>query len=108
MYVDTKIEFIPASIAFIFLVILGYFVRKGRELKVLLLVLFSIGLLGSIRTLIFNLTNFPLNGILSLSQIILQFWAVIFLFMIPKEFESIKSNEFELWLSGKNEEDTQK
>ena len=104
-YAETKTEFISSIIAFIFVAILGYLVRKGYNLKVFLLVIFSIGLLGSIPTLISNLTYFPLNGILSLSQTILQLWAIIFLFMIPKEFESIKNNEFELWLSGKNEED---
>ncbi|KOP38445.1 hypothetical protein DBB36_12880 [Flavobacterium sp. WLB] len=104
-YAETKTEFISSIVAFIFVAILGYLVRKGYNLKVFLLVMFSIGLLGSIPSLISDLTYFPLNGILSLSQTILQLWAIIFLFMIPKEFESIKNNEFELWLSGKNEED---
>lgn len=104
-YAETKTEFISSIVAFIFLATLGYLVRKGYNLKVFLLVIFSIGLLVSIPALISDLTYFPLNGILSLSQTILQLWAIIFLFMIPKEFESIKNKEFELWLSGKNEED---
>ncbi len=104
-YAETKTEFVSSIIAFIFVATLGYLVRKGYNLKVFLLVIFSIGLLVSIPALISDLTYFPLNGILSLSQTILQLWAIIFLFMIPKEFESIKNNEFELWLSGKNEED---
>lgn len=95
-----------AVVAFIFVGILAYLIRQGRDLKILLLVLYSIGLLGSIPTLISDLTYFPLNGILSLGQQILQLLAIIFLFMIPKKFESIKTNEFETWLSSENVEET--
>lgn len=90
-----------AVVAFIFVGILGYLIRQGRDLKILLLILFALGLLVSIPTLISDLTYFPLNGLLSLGQQILQLLAIIFLFMIPKKFESIKTDEFELWLSGK-------
>lgn len=105
---QSKIGFFFAFIAFIFIGIIGYLIREGRDLKVFLLVLFLIGLLGSIPDLISDLTYFPVSGILSLSQTILQLLAIIFLFMIPKKFESINSNEFEIWLSGENGEDTGK
>lgn len=92
-------------IAFLFVGLLAYLIRQGRDLKILLLVLFVLGFLRSIQTLISDFTYYPLNGLLSLGQQILQLMAIIFLFMIPKKFESIKTNEFELWLSDENEKD---
>ncbi|MEN2413528.1 hypothetical protein [Flavobacterium mesophilum] len=97
-----------ALVAFILVGLLAYLIRQGRNLKILLAVLFGLGLFGSIPTLISDLTYFPLNGLLSLGQQILQLLAIIFLFMIPKKFESIKTNEFELWLSAENVEETKK
>jgi hypothetical protein len=104
-FAENRLGFFSAFVGFLFIGILGYLIREGRDLKVFLLVLFSVGLLGSIRILIFDLTYYPINGILSLSQTILQLLAIIFLFMIPKKFESIRINEFETWLSGENIEE---
>lgn len=104
-YIENNVQIFSAVVAFIFVATLGYLIRVGRDLKILFLVLFVIGLVGSIPTLISDLTYFPINGILSLCQTILQLLAIIFLFMIPKKFESIKNNEFEFWLSSKNEEE---
>ncbi|WJS94320.1 hypothetical protein NYQ10_19740 [Flavobacterium johnsoniae] len=99
---------VSALVTFIFVGMLGYLVRKGYDLKVFLLVLFLIGLLGSIRTLVSNFIYFPLNGILSLCQLIIQLLSIILLFRIPKKFESIKINEFESWLSSENGDDYKK
>lgn len=108
IFTQNKGGILSALVTFIFIGILGYSIRKGYDLKVFLLVLFLIGLLGSIRTLISNLIYFPLNGILSLSQLIIQLFSIILLFRIPKKFESIKINEFESWLSEENGKDSKK
>jgi len=107
-YIPNQSGIFSSVAAFIFVGILGYLIREGRDLKILLLALFVIGLLGSISTLTFELTYYPLNGILNLCQLILQILAIIFLFMIPKKFESIKTNEFELWLAAENEKTIEK
>lgn len=108
IFTQNKGGILSALVSFIFIGILGNLIRKGYDLKVFLLVLFVIGVLGSFRTLFFNLINYPLNGILSLSQLILELLSIILLFRIPKEFESIKTNEFESWLSSENAEDSKK
>ena len=63
---------------------IGYLVSKGTEwVKYLLLVILSLGLLG-FPFLIANLKNEPFVGIINIVQTILQIWALILLFKIPK------------------------
>ncbi|WP_373748045.1 hypothetical protein [Kaistella sp.] len=63
---------------------IGYLVSKGTEwVKYLLLVILSLGLLG-FPFLIANLKNEPFVGIINIVQTVLQIWALVLLFKIPK------------------------
>lgn len=67
---------------------LAYFTRKGIEwFKYLLLVLFGLGVLG-IPFIISNIKNDAVVGIINIAQTILQVWAVILLFKIPKAVDN--------------------
>ncbi|MGG5208497.1 hypothetical protein ACQWU4_06080 [Chryseobacterium sp. MIQD13] len=71
-----------ATLAFIFG--MGYLAGKGTEwVKYVLLITFLIGLTG-LQSLYFNLLSDPVLGILNIIQTILQIWALVLLFKIPK------------------------
>jgi hypothetical protein len=73
---------------FAFIVGLGLLIRQGFEwIKYLLLFIMIFGLIG-IPTWIKNLSEIPILGIINITQIILQFWALILVFKVPKK-ESI-------------------
>jgi hypothetical protein len=78
-----------AIFAIIFVVFIGVLIRRGyNALKYILSVLFVLGLGIFIPYLINDLKNFPINGIISLCQSIVQIYAVVLLFMIPKKIEA--------------------
>jgi len=63
---------------------IGYLVSKGYDwIKFVLLVLLSLGLI-SIFFIIANLTNDLIVGIINIVQTVLQIWALVLLFKIPK------------------------
>jgi hypothetical protein len=63
---------------------LGYLVRRGyRWIKYLLLVLTVLGL-TDVPSIINNLTQKPIIEIINIAQIIMQIWAVVLLFKVPK------------------------
>ncbi|UWX60870.1 hypothetical protein N0B40_01065 [Chryseobacterium oranimense] len=71
-----------AILAFIFG--MGYLAGKGIDwVKYVLLITFLIGLIG-IQSIYFNLLSDPVLGILNIAQTILQIWAIILLFQVPK------------------------
>ena len=71
---------------------LAYFTSKGLEwFKYLLLVLLGLGLLG-IPFIISEIKNDPVVGVINIVQTILQVWAVILLFKIPKNINSNNSD----------------
>ena len=70
------------SLAFVFGI--GYLVGKGTEwIKYVLLVILILGLLG-FPFIIANLKNEPVVGIINIVQTVLQIWALVLLFKIPK------------------------
>ena len=82
LYNGMKIFIALVSLAFVFGI--GYLISKGTEwIKYLLLVILILGLLG-FPFLIANLKNEPFVGIINIVQTILQIWALVLLFKIPK------------------------
>jgi hypothetical protein len=70
---------------FAFIVGLGVLIRQGFEwIKYLLLFIMIFGLIG-IPTWIKNLSEMPILGIINILQIVLQFWALILVFKVPKK-----------------------
>ncbi|MFL9832644.1 hypothetical protein [Chryseobacterium terrae] len=77
-------EIFIAIIVLAFAFTLAYITSKGIEwFKYLLLVLLGLGLLG-IPFIISNIKNDPVVGIINIVQTILQIWALVLLFKIPK------------------------
>jgi len=107
-YIPNNTVIFSALFATIFVGIIGYLIRRGYDLKIFFLILFLIGLPFSIPSLVSELSVFQLNGLLNLSQLILQLLSIILLFTIPKKFESIKNDEFQLWLAKENIENNEK
>ncbi|MCT2561479.1 hypothetical protein [Chryseobacterium herbae] len=71
-----------AILAFIFG--MGYLAGKGAEwVKFVLLITFLIGLIG-LPSIYFNFLSNPVLGVLSILQTILQVWAIVLLFKVPK------------------------
>ncbi|MFZ4929896.1 hypothetical protein [Chryseobacterium sp. Mn2064] len=71
-----------ATLAFIFG--MGYLIGKGNEIaKYILIVTFILGLFG-IPSMLANLAFYPLLGIISIIQTLLQLWIIILLIRIPK------------------------
>jgi hypothetical protein len=65
---------------------LGYIVRQGYAwIKYLLLVLMIFGLIGIVGLIITNLEKQPLITTVNIIQTILQTWATVLLFIIPKK-----------------------
>lgn len=70
------------SVAFVFGI--GYFVSKGSEyMKYFFFIILIFGLFG-FPYIITNLKNEPVVGIINIVQTILQIWALVLLFKIPK------------------------
>jgi membrane-bound ClpP family serine protease len=68
----------------LFILGLGYLVRQGFNwIKYLLLVLTIIGLI-SIPVTMMNLGQRPIIGLINVVQTVLQVWAMVILFKIPK------------------------
>jgi len=76
---------------------LGYIVRQGYAwIKYLLLVLMIFGLIGIVGLIITNLEKQPLTTTVNIIQTILQTWATVLLFIIPKKtVENISETKFE-------------
>ena len=76
---------------------LGYIVRQGYAwIKYLLLVLMIFGLIGIVGLIITNLEKQPLITTVNIIQTILQTWATVLLFIIPKKtVENISETKFE-------------
>lgn len=82
--IKTEKDILLTVISFVMLVVLGYFIRQGQSwAKYLFVGLTIIGLLA-IPTYISNLSQEPVTGIIFILQAILQVWAVVLLFQIPK------------------------
>ncbi|MET0945514.1 MAG: hypothetical protein ABWY22_08895, partial [Flavobacterium sp.] len=64
--------------------------RGYNGVKYILTALFILGLVFYIPYLLYDLQNFPLNGIISICQSIAQISAVVLLFLIPKEVPILK------------------
>ncbi len=68
-----------------FIIGIGFLVRQGYNwVKIFLLVITLLGLIGIPFTLQ-NLTEKPVVGIINIIQTILQIWAVVLLFKVPKQ-----------------------
>jgi hypothetical protein len=82
---DSGLKIFIAVISVGFLFVLGYFISKGIDwLKFFLAVILFFGIVG-IPFLLRNFTDDLVLGIVNIVQTILQIWAVILLFKIPKE-----------------------
>jgi len=82
-----------AIFSLIFIIFLSVLIRKGyNTLKYILLGLLLLGSIFSIPYMIYDLNNFPINGIISVCQYIVQIASVILLFLIPKQFSVNKAN----------------
>ena len=81
---DSGIKIFIALISVAFVFGIGYLISKGTEwIKYALLVILLLGLLG-FPFIIANLKNEPVVGIINIVQTLLQIWALILLFKIPK------------------------
>jgi hypothetical protein len=81
---DSGIKIFAALVSLAFAFGIGYLVSKGYEwIKFVLLILLSLGLL-SIIFVIANIANDPIVGIINIVQMILQIWALVLLFKVPK------------------------
>lgn len=81
---DSRIKIFIALISVAFVFGIGYLVSKGTEwIKYILLIILILGLLG-FPFIIASIKNEPVIGIINIVQTILQIWALILLFKIPK------------------------
>lgn len=84
-----KNNFKGALFGILFVVFLGALIRRGYNgVKYVLVVSLLLGSIVSLPYLIYDLKNFPLNGIIDLCNYIAQIAATILLFLIPKENEN--------------------
>ncbi len=83
------------AIAILTLIIIagiGLLVRQGKAwVKYLLLVLTILGLIG-IPSIINNIALRPVVGFVNIAQTIMQIWAIVLLFMVPKNTDN-KTND---------------
>jgi len=88
---------VSAILTLLFVGGLGYIVRQGYAwIKYLLLVLMIFGLIGIVGLIITNLEKQPLITTVNIIQTILQTWATVLLFIIPKKtVEDISETKFE-------------
>ena len=81
---DSGIKIFIALISVAFIFGIGYLVSKGTEwIKYFLLVILILGLL-SFPLIIADLKSEPVIGTINIFQTILQIWALVLLFKIPK------------------------
>lgn len=81
---DSGIKIFIALLSLAFVFGIGYLVSKGYEwIKFVLLILLSLGLI-SIIFIIADLAHDPVVGIINIVQTVLQIWALVLLFKIPK------------------------
>ncbi|GAA5088916.1 hypothetical protein GCM10023210_13070 [Chryseobacterium ginsengisoli] len=89
---DSRLKIFISLIVLAFGFALAYYTSKGIEwFKYVLLVLFGFGLL-SIPFIISDIKNDPVIGIINIIQTVLQVWALVLLFKIPKTVNSVNSN----------------
>ncbi|KFC21931.1 hypothetical protein [Epilithonimonas lactis] len=82
---DNGLKIFTALISVGFVFGIGYLVSKGTEwIKFLLAVILFLGIVG-IPFVIQNLENNTVVGIINILQTVLQIWALILLFKIPKK-----------------------
>jgi hypothetical protein len=81
---DNGLKIFIAIISVGFVFVLGYFVNKGAVwMKYVLVVLLFFGIIG-LPFIVQNLKNDLVLGIINIVQTILQIWAMILLFKVPK------------------------
>lgn len=86
---DNGLKIFTALISVGFVFGIGYLISKGTEwIKFLLAVILFLGILG-IPFVIQDLENNTVVGIINILQTVLQIWALILLFKIPKKEKSI-------------------
>ena len=74
---------------------LGILVRQGFNwIKYLLLVITILGLFG-ISTILIDFSQNPIVGIVNLVQTVLEIWATVILFLIPKTTKNILAEKHE-------------
>ena len=67
-----------------FICVIGFLVRQGYNwVKIFLLIITVLGLFG-IPFFLNNLIEKPLVGIINIIQTVMQIWAVVLLFQVPK------------------------
>ena len=72
---------------------LGFLVRQGKDwVKYVLLVLMVLGLI-SIPFIITNIVQRPVVGLINIAQTIMQLWATVLLFKVPKTVDEKTDNE---------------
>jgi uncharacterized membrane protein len=72
---------------------IGFLVRRGKAwVKYLLLVFTVLGLIG-IPFIINNITQRPVVGLINIVQTIMQIWAMVILFKVPKKTDEKMNNE---------------
>ncbi|WP_219337359.1 hypothetical protein [Pontibacter populi] len=73
-----------ASASILFVAALAYFARRGKKwFKYLFLVVMILGVLG-LPFIVLNFMNNPIVGFINIVQTILQVWAAVLLFKVPK------------------------
>lgn len=86
---DNALKIFTALISVGFVFGIGYLISKGTEwIKFLLAVILFLGIVG-IPFVIQDLENNTVVGIINILQAVLQIWALILLFKIPKKEKSI-------------------
>lgn len=86
---DNGLKIFTALISVGFVFGIGYLISKGTEwIKFLIAVILFLGILG-IPFVIQDLENNTVVGIINILQTVLQIWALILLFKIPKKEKSI-------------------
>lgn len=81
----STISIITTIIAIALVIGIGLLIRQGFGwIKYLLLFMMIFGLIG-VPTMIKNFGEMPILGIINIAQIMLQFWAMILLFKVPKK-----------------------
>jgi len=90
---ENKLQIFIAIIVLAFGFVLAYVTSKGIEwFKYILLALFAFGLI-SIPFIISDILNEPVVGIISTVQTILQIYALVLLFKIPKTVNPNQSHQ---------------
>ena len=81
---NTAQNIATAILTLVIIVGLGYLVRQGKDwVKYVLLVFMVFGLI-SIPFIINNIVQMPIVGLINIAQTIMQLWATVLLFKVPK------------------------